>query len=325
MNIFVVSNVIEILVLYHPLKLMKKSIISVIIFLNMFVQLHTLKATDVVFNVVVPVPTYECWIVGSYNGWNILNATKCTKMDFTHYKVTLNDSTWAQGITTANVEYKYLSVSGDWGCSEKNTNGTEVPVRNYEEGKNDTIAGWAFNCRQNTEGFFWMDIYVQTPLNTNECYIIGSFNNWESPVDSCKFEKYYTNLDGTVFFLKTIFLSNKLSYIYRFCSGPGLEYEQSLPDSNFQYPNIKPIVTSWKSTYNTVVSELPVSNVRIYNNASDIIIEGTEINDIVNVYSITGLNIRTFKSVGERIVYSAQKNEIYFVTTPAKSAKILIK
>jgi len=288
--------------------------------------LQGLKATDVVFNVVVPLPTYECWIIGSFNGWDISSSKKCTQIDLKRFTITLDDSSWKDGITIANLEYKYLSGPSDWAFLEKNIDGTEDLNRKYNVEATDTVARWAVTYTPIIIGPpLYITIDVLTPVGTKECYIIGDFNQWESPVDSCKMSKVFTDKDGTIVFEKRVFTldMNKLSY--RFCSGPGLDYEQSLPIGNFQYPTVTPTVTAWKAVYRTALSELSNDNVRIYSNASDIIIEGTEINDMVNVYGITGLKIRTYKSVGERIVFAAQKNEIYFVTTPARSAKILIK
>jgi hypothetical protein len=302
---------------------MKNLIISFITSLIFFSPY--LMATDVVFNVVVPVPTYECWIVGSFNNWNYANTQKCTKTNNTHYTITLNDSTWINGITSENLEYNYLSGPGDWAYMERNADGSTSAVRKYNVQVTDTVDRWLMIYTPVIpDPPVYITIDVLTPVGTTACYIIGNFNNWESPVDSCKMSKVFTDKDGNIIFEKRLFTldMNKLSF--RFCSGPSLEYAQSLPTGNFQYPNVTPTVTAWKATY-TASPQLPASKVKIYSNASDIIIDGTEMNDMVTVYSVTGLKVRTFKSVGEPIVFAAREHEIYFVKTPDKSAKILVK
>jgi len=304
---------------------MKKSIISAIIFLIMIPPLQGLKATDVVFNVVVPAPTYECWIIGNFNGWDIMSSKKCTQVGLKRYTITLDDSTWKDGITVANLEYKYLSGPSDWAFVEKNIDGTEDMNRKHNAEATDTVVRWAVIYTPIIiDPPLYVTIDVLTPVGTTACYIIGNFNNWESPVDSCKMSKVFTDKDGNIIFEKRLFTLDMNKFTFRFCSGPGLEYEQSLPTGNFQYPNVTPTVTAWKATY-TAAPQLPTSKVNIYSNASEIIIEGTETNDMVNVYGVTGLKIRNLKSVGERIVLAVPGNEIYFVTTPGKSAKIVVK
>lgn len=325
MFVYICQVKILIVFLNKTISTMKRKIVFTLILVLFIQNSINIVAKDVVFNIVVPVPTYQCWIVGNYNGWNVSNATKCQKMDFTHYKVVLNDSGWVNGINTENVEYKYLAGNGDWAYAEKALNGLEVPIRKYNQYKTDTIAGWNYNYgKVNTEGFYWMDIYVQTPPNTKECYIIGSFNNWGVPDENCKFDKYDTNLDGTVFFLKRIFLDNKLAYTYHFCSGPGLEFEQALPEGDFKYPNILPIVKSWKKIYQTDISEINSDPTKVYCKDKMIIIDGTKKDDFITICSLNGSKLLHCKSNGERIIFEAKSGILYIVNTGYAKTKIFV-
>ncbi|MFT3754040.1 MAG: hypothetical protein QM800_14570 [Paludibacter sp.] len=97
---------------------MKRIFTLAIALMSMFAALQLVSAANVVFNVTVPVPTYQCWIVGNFNGWNN-NQHQMTKVNDTHYTITLDDATFAAGITQANIKYKYLSGGGDWAYVEK--------------------------------------------------------------------------------------------------------------------------------------------------------------------------------------------------------------
>ena len=73
-------------------------------------------AETVTINIVAPNPTYECWIVGNFNGWKILNAVSCAKIDNTHFSVTLDDSTWVDSVNLSNMRYKFVKCPCDWSC-----------------------------------------------------------------------------------------------------------------------------------------------------------------------------------------------------------------
>ena len=322
MNIFVENFDLKFLVLHRLLKFMKKSIFSTFIFMITVLPLQGLKAIDVVFNVVVPSSTNQCLIVGNFVGWNIVDAKKCSKIDQTHYRIILNDSTWNDSVTISNLKYLYLSHPCDWMYVERAKDGNFTSERTYEEGVNDTVAKWI-------EGYYEeiVPFRVTTPKGTRHCYLYGNVYGQNIPVGNYELDMISVNSDSTVVFLAFLapnYLTCDNTISYRFCSGPGLDYDQLIPSANFGSSDVNPVVYAWKATY-TAVNQQSASNVSISSNASDIIIDGTEVNDIINVYSITGLKIRTYKSVGERIVFAAQKNEIYFVTTHCKSAKIVVK
>ena len=84
----------------------------------------------IVFTVTVPEGTPACYIAGNLNTWSF---TEMTKVDDTHYTITLTDATNAQG-------YKYCS-GPDWAYVEKDANGAEIGNRSYAA--NDVVAKWA--------------------------------------------------------------------------------------------------------------------------------------------------------------------------------------
>ena len=209
------------------------------------------------FNVTVPLGTYQCWIAGSFNNWNN-NMNQMMKVDSTHYTITLNDSTVGSGIT----EYKYLSGGGDWAYVEKDSMGAEIPNRVYTNGI-DVVKSWSQIYNPYILPLpMHVTIDVLTPKGTKECYMVGSFNNWAgptAPADSCKMKLISINPDSTVIFEKTIYTSDANKLLYHFCSGPDWIYEQSYPTGYYKYPNVTPVVTSWK----TIFDPLMVGTIKI--------------------------------------------------------------
>ena len=84
----------------------------------------------VIYNVTVPSGTKACYIAGEMNSWSF---TEMTKIDDTHYTVTLAEATEAMG-------YKYCSGPG-WAYVELTEEDGEVANRTYAA--NDVVVKWA--------------------------------------------------------------------------------------------------------------------------------------------------------------------------------------
>lgn len=196
------------------------------------------KAADVVFNVVVPTPTYECWLVGNLNGWNN-NQHKMTKVDDTHYTLTLDEATFADGHTASTIRYKYLSGGGDWAYVEKDAEGAEITDRWYSE--SDTVQTWAMVFNPNVEPIV-ADIVVEAYVakNITELYITGSFNEWLSPgSEGTQMEWIEADSDAEGnFFRDTIHTEDANKLIYKFAAGPAWVYEQVAGDLKLSDPNV---------------------------------------------------------------------------------------
>ncbi|MDD4992439.1 MAG: T9SS type A sorting domain-containing protein [Paludibacter sp.] len=251
---------------------MKRIFTFAIALMSLFSAVQLASAANVTFNVTVPAGTNACWIVGNFNGWNN-NDKKMTKVDATHYTITMDDTTWGLDggvqVTTANIKYKYLSGGGTWAYVEKDAAGTELNDRTYVKGTtianpdpakttipgndgNDVVQKWALVWEDVPPLPMNVTIDVMVPAGTIQCYIVGTFNNWAgptAPVDSVKMVKVATNDDGTMVFEKTIFTADAHMLAYHFCSGPDWSYEQLAPTGDYKYPTIAPIVTSWKKVY----------------------------------------------------------------------------
>ena len=236
---------------------MKKIFTLIIALISVFSFTNTAKAADVVFNVVVPSPTYECWIVGSFNGWNN-NLNKMTKVDDTHYTVTLDDATFSSGVTTANMMYKYLSGGGDWAYVEVDPigNGATNPNDNNNrlvDQVPDTVKGWKGLYNPNVLPIpktVTIDAFV--PADVVQLYIVGTFNGWSLPTDSTKMTLVETTPEGKVFRV-SFFCDDVNKLQYKFVAGPAWDYEQTA-SANYQYPDVTQntaveIVTGFKSIY----------------------------------------------------------------------------
>lgn len=212
---------------------MKTFFTYVIALLGMFAVVHPAWAAPVVFNVTVPSPTYQVWMVGNFQGWDPTAMVQGVKVDDTHYTFTLDDATFAGGVTLATLEYKYSSGNGDWSYIEKTADGSELPAnRKYADSNGtDVVARWAavFNPGNIQD----VVIEVLTPPTTIECYIVGNFNNWASPSAAYKMTKGETTVDGVIFTI-TLQDVDPAGLEYKFSSGPAWDYEQ-VASANFKY------------------------------------------------------------------------------------------
>lgn len=211
------------------------------LFLALLTVFAVTKAADVVFNVVVPTPTYECWLVGNLNGWNN-NQHKMNKVDDTHYTLTLDEATFADGHTASTIRYKYLSGGGDWAYVEKDAAGAEITDRWYTV--SDTVQTWAMVFNPNVEAIV-ADIVVEAYVakNITELYVTGSFNGWLSPgSEGTQMEWIEADSDAEGnFFRDTIHTEDANKLIYKFAAGPAWVYEQSAGDLKLSDPNTKSV------------------------------------------------------------------------------------
>lgn len=231
---------------------MKKIFTLAIALMSLFA---TTKAATAVFNITVPTPTYQCWIVGNFNGWNN-NLTQCTKVDATHYTVTLDEATFTdKTVTLATLAYKYCSGGGDWAYVEKDAAGAEIVNRTFTASpKTDVVAKWAvvYNPTVLPKPMnVTIDVLVSD--STFQCYIVGTFNKWAgptAPVDSIKMILISTDLvSHTKIFEKRIYSPDVNTLAYHFCSGPDWVFEQLKPTGDYKYPEVAPVVTAWKKIY----------------------------------------------------------------------------
>jgi hypothetical protein len=227
-----------------------KKLITFIIALLSILTWQPSWAADIIFNVTVPTPTNQVWIVGNFNGWNPAKMVQGVKIDDTHYRVTLNDTAFASGVTLANLEYKYTSGNYDWAYVEKQADGSELAAnRKYSDSNGtDVVQRWAtvYDPAMAKD----VKIEVLTPLSTIECYITGNFNGWLSPSAEYKMDKGETTVDGIIF-SKTINAYDTTKLEFKFAAGPAWDYEQATPSANFKYATDggTVVVTAFKAVF----------------------------------------------------------------------------
>jgi len=270
------------------------------------------SAANVTFTVTVPFDaakpttnmTYECYLVGNFQGWAISTAPKMTKVDDTHYTITLDDATFVVNngvqVTTANLQYKYACGNdASWAYIEKYADGSEMKanrayalgtVNTHESspgvvddtsvpGTNgvDVVLRWAAVYNPNVAPVpMDVEINALTPAGTLECYIAGNFNNWAGPTAAnCKMTKVSTEIDGTVIFNITIHSDDVNKLAYNLCSGPDWSYQQKTPSGDFKYPEVNPIVTEWKAIFDpskvgniTITATVPAGTTDVWVNGS---------------------------------------------------------
>lgn len=294
-----------------------KICLHLIAFFLLFIQ--NISADNFVFNIVVPNPTNECWIVGNFNNWNIRESQHCIKIDDSHFTVTLNDSSWVNGINLSNLNYKYMKCSCDWMCVEKGIDGEDITVRLYNPGINDTIASWS-NYPMTSSAY----IYVTTPPETQECYLIGSFFHWEAPNENGKMAKYQVLQNDSVVFRTSIIVSACDDNKYQFCCGPTLEYIQSNPLDTFSLAQTYfPTIKSWKKS---IVAKLDITKnekLKVHTIGQKIIIDGLQGNEEILIFDVAGRIRYKIKASGQSIKeVSVEKG--YYILKSGNSVRNII-
>lgn len=255
---------------------MKKLFTFIGALLSLFSVVQMSAAADLVFNVTVPTPTYECWVVGNFNGWNN-NQYQMTKVDDTHYTITIPEAELNQEEIAKDggvIKYKYLSGGGDWAYVEKGAAGEEIPDRVYTDG-NDVVLTWALVYNPNVEPIpMNVTIIAQVPADVIELYIVGTFNGWTIPTDTTKMDLLETNESGKIFSI-TFFTEDANKLQFKFCAGPAWDYEQT-EAANFVYPDPTQntaafIVESFKNIYDptkvgdvTIIATVPAGTERVW-------------------------------------------------------------
>lgn len=74
----------------------------------------------------------------------------------------------------------------------------------------------------------------------------------------------------------------------------------------------------------TGTNETLNENVRVYTHATRIVVDGTAKDEIISLYSITGMRLQTIKSQGEKIEFGAQAGSVYLVRTASKTFKVVL-
>ncbi len=137
---------------------------------------------SLVYNVTVPAGTPACFIAGEMNGWSF---TEMTKVDETHYTITIEEVTKA-------MKYKYCA-SASWDNVEMQADG-ETDVQNRTWSENDVVATWKgiTTTDPDTPEETGVTYNVTVPAGTPACYISGGMNDWTFTEMTMVDETHYT-------------------------------------------------------------------------------------------------------------------------------------
>ena len=227
--------------------------------------------TGVTYNVTVPAGTKACYIAGEMNEWK---HQEMTKVDETHYTITIAEATTAMG-------YKYCS-GPSWDYVEKTASGDEVANRIYSA--NDVVESWlaVYEPAGEEPGDDPVDpnpgddpvvdpetgvtYNVTVPAGTKACYIAGEMNAWS--------QQEMTKVDETHYTITIATATTAMKYKY--CSGPSWDYVEKtaageeVADRTY---SANDVVESWLAVYDPSV-ETAVDNVAVGEKAVKVIRNG---------------------------------------------------
>ena len=191
------------------------------------------EPTELAYNVTVPAGTKACYICGNMTGWNF---TEMTKVDDTHYTITIEGAKKSDG-------YKYAS-GAHWDYVEKDASGNEIGDRTYGDG-NDVVARWA-SVYDPDAVEQELTYSVTVPEGTYACYIAM---DTDPAQEGWEFNEM-TKVDDTHYTFTRTGLKNKT---YKYTSGPGWGYvEQTAEGGNVADRTWaeNDVVAKWASVYN---------------------------------------------------------------------------
>ncbi|OIP84697.1 MAG: hypothetical protein AUK44_01730 [Porphyromonadaceae bacterium CG2_30_38_12] len=207
------------------------------------------------FNVTVPNDggsdnhhqTNSCRIVGNFNGWDVANAIMCTKVDDTHYTVTLDEATFTdKTVTLATLAYKYVN-GPDWAYVVKTETGDELPDNLKYAGtspQEDVVVYWASVWKDVVPIPMDATLDLFAPKTVTEAYVTGNFNDWKTPGFEGKTDSTSTKMtldpaqsdaNGNYFTIK-IHTNNAYALAFQFTTGPAWAYQQN--QGNNSYPDV---------------------------------------------------------------------------------------
>ena len=179
-----------------------------------------LPGQTVVFNVNVPAGTKECWVAGSFNGWNS-NTHQMQKVDDVNYTLTVPD------VNMSTLEYKYLSGPASI-YRESDAYGQDVPNRIHQ--LNDTVANWYSVYDPGTVVSKNITFEVTVPNHVQAMYVVGGFNNWRVGDQQTRMVLQGITPTGKLF-STTLWVNDlNLEMGYKFVAGPDWGFVQTQED-----------------------------------------------------------------------------------------------
>ncbi|MDD2798560.1 MAG: fibronectin type III domain-containing protein [Bacteroidales bacterium] len=164
-------------------------------------------------------------------------------------------------------------------------------------------------------------IKATVPTGTIECWLQGSFLGWKIENSQLGIK----NQDGTFSFTaKDVYVMN-----YRLYNGLTWndaevdETGKDQPNRIVEFP--KDSVTSisvyaWRNANG--IQPVHQNRYRIFTQVSDVVVEGVESDERVEVYNLFGVMLKSAISQGEQLRFSLRKGAIYLIKVGAKTVKV---
>jgi len=130
--------------------------------------------------------------------------------------------------------------------------------------------------------------------------------------------------------IKTIYSLNSTPPTCQICfSGVTSVTEVLVPSSSVSAYKSAPV---WSDCFFSKIKAIPVSKtyeplsnkVKVHSSRTEIIIDGTDKGEIVNVFSLDGKSLKKVESLGEQIVIQVQNKNVYLVKTGTETFKIIL-
>lgn len=100
-------------------------------------------------------------------------------------------------------------------------------------------------------------------------------------------------------------------------------YNENISVSSTDHPS-KSVALKGNVLLSTEVHETSVNNVSVYASGADIFVVGTAKDELISLYSITGMRLQTIKSQGEKVELNVQPGAVYLVRTAARAFKVIL-
>jgi hypothetical protein len=74
----------------------------------------------------------------------------------------------------------------------------------------------------------------------------------------------------------------------------------------------------------TAVENTNSNGFKAYGSGNEIIVEGTTANEMITIYNLVGIQLKSVRSIGDRIAVPASKGSVYLVRTSTKTVKVIM-
>ena len=277
-------------------------------------------------NVLTPVGTVECYIVGNFAGFSWKPDAPVDSCKMVKTADTPDGVFFSKTVYTADAnKLQFHFCSGPAWAYEQD------PATNFlYTGVNPAdviVTKWKAIYDPSKLGT--INIKATVPAGTGDnVWIQGDFIGWNFDGKGAGGVKGTKNLDGTFSFA----VPNVMAINYRLYNRPDWGFPESssptaadeLPARVANYPadaNLAITVAGWKQAYNTGVQELSMDNYKIYTNNNKIVVEGVV--SSVELFNLDGRRVQSANLTGTFTSQTLNKG-LYVVRVDGATKKISV-